>query len=250
MTFAISFMPADLEAPPPAYKAAIGAAVQANAGRIGPGGVVRLADGGEFVAQTGDVWPKTLTVQVCRVVFDVASRTNTYIETAGSDATPLKVKGSMVEAPTDLGPPMVVATPDVLCAELRNRLARWNRETGPLRDHGEIDANDEPLEPPPVPGAEQRLTNDPSGVAAHCESTLRKMAAPPGWKFVRSLVTRNPQWGVVWRADLAPDPDPLTWMREVCWREPSFQAMGRIRLSIRPPRMFDETKSIGPLPSE
>jgi hypothetical protein len=225
------------------------AAVQENGGRVGPGGVVRLAKGGKLVIERNQFWPQRLSPEICRVVFDSAVRSNTYINTAGSDLAPLKVKGSTLKTPPEMGPAIVVATPGALCANLRGRLARWNAEMGRLRAEGAIGPDDQPLEPPPAPGTEQRLSGDASGVAAQCEAYGRQIATELGWRLVRSVVTQNDRWGVVWRADIAPDADPSTWSRESCWRSPRANATGGISISSRPLRMFDESKSIEPLSS-
>src|ERR1051325_11415174 len=103
MPFAIMLMPADVYAPPPHYRAAVEAAVRAHDGHAGAHGLVRTADGGQFIFANNDIWPKRLTLDVCRIVFDAALHTNTYVSTAGSDATPLKVEGSSLAAPTELG---------------------------------------------------------------------------------------------------------------------------------------------------
>lgn len=250
MPFAIMLMPADLEAAQPPYQAAVEASVRANGGRIGPGGVVRLADGGEFVVETHDFWPKRLSQGACRVIFDAALRTNTYINTGGSDLAPIKVEGSRLETPPEMGPAVVVENPRALCAKLQGRLARWNREMGRLRAEAVIGPDDQPLEPPPAPGAEPRLASDTSGIAAKCEILSRQIVAKLGWRFVRSMVTQSPRWGVVWRADIAPATDPSTWMRESCWRAPHANSNGHVMFSSRPLQMFDESKSIGPLPVE
>ncbi len=250
MPFAIMLMPADVEAPPPPYQRAVDAAVLANGGHIRPGGVVRLADGGEFVIETHDFWPKRLTPGVCRVIFDAALATNTYIYTALSDVAPLKVKGSKLDTPPEIGPAVIVANPVALCAKLQGRLTRWNRQMERSRIDGVTGFDDQPLEPPPAPGAEPRLASDASGIAARCESQARQMATRLGWRFVRGVVTQNAQWGVVWRADIAPQPDPSTWMRNSCWRAPRAKAGGGVSFSSRPLRMFDGSKSIEPLSAE
>ncbi len=250
MPFDITLMPADVEAALPPYQASIEAAVRANGGRIGPGDVVRLADGGEFVVGSRGFSPKKLSQGVCRVIFDAALASNTYVDTDGSDVTPLKIKGSALETPPEVGPSVVVENPRALCARLQGRFARWNREMGRLRAEGVIGPDDQPLEPPPAPGEEPRLTNDLSGVASKCEALSRKLASDLGWRFVRGLVTQNAQWGVVWRADIAPEADPKTWTRESCWRPRRAKAHGQVSFSTRPLQMFDETKSVGPLPSD
>lgn len=252
MPFTIMLIPADVTAPPPHYKTAIERAVEANGGQIAPHGVVRLADGGQFVFENDDFWLKRLTPDVCRVVFDAALRTNTYVTNGGSafDLVPLKVKGSTLKIPSDLGPAVVAANPDVLCTNLQRRLTHWNRDMARLRREEVIGADEQPLEPPPDPGQEPRLSNDPSGIAAKCEATTREITSNLGWKFVRRVVTRNVQWGVVWRADVAPTADPATWFRDSCWRASGTHGKGGVSMSSRPLVMFDKTKDIKPLPVE
>ncbi len=253
MPFAIELMvanPADLHTPLPYYSMAIEQSVRANGGHLTPRGVVSLADGGQFIFENNDFWPKRLTPDVCRVVFDAALHTNTYVDTGGSDVAPLKVKGSTLKTPTDMGPAVVVANSDVLCTILQSRLTRRNQDMGQLRREGVIGADDQPLEPPPSPGTETRLSSDPSGLAVECEADERKMASRLGWKFVRSMVTRNAQWGVVWRADIAPEADPATWFRESCWRATGNHGKGGISMSSRPLRMFDASQDIKPLPAK
>lgn len=247
MPFAIMLMPADVEAPPPPYQAVVMEAVRANGGRVSGAGVVQLPDGGEFVLGSNDFWPKRLSLGVCRIVFESALGTNTYVNTGGSDLVPLKVKGSALDTPAEMSPAVIIANPADLCATLRVRLTRWNREMRQLRADGIIGPDDQPLEPPPAPGSEPRLVSDTSGVAAQCESHSRQLAASLGWKFVRGVVTQNPTWGVVWRADIAPDADPSTWMRESCWRAPRAKGAAGISFSSRPLQMFDESESIKPL---
>jgi|GEM_PF-2985104 len=252
MSFAIMLMPADVSAPPPHYKMAIERSVQENGGQLAPHGLVRLSDGGQFVFKNDDFWLERITLDVCRVVFDAALRTNTYVTNggSGSDLAPLKVKGSTLRIPPDLGPAVVVADPDLLCAKLQSRRAHWIRDMGRLRREGVIGADEQPLEPPPDPGTEPRLSNDPSGVAAKCETFTRKTASELGWKFVRSMVTRNTQWGVVWRADVAPEVNPDTWFRDSCWSVQGAHGKDAVSMSSRPLMMFDKTQSIKPLPAE
>ncbi|HXC57375.1 MAG TPA: hypothetical protein VNU97_18895 [Rhizomicrobium sp.] len=251
MPFAIMLMPADVSAPPPHYKIAIERAVQANGGRLGPHGVVRLADGGQLIFENSEFWLKQLTPGICRVVFDTALRTNTYVSNggSGSDLVPLKLKGSTLKTPPDLGRAVVVANPVVLCTKLQSRLTHWNQETERLRREGVIGADDQPLEPPPDPGTEPRLSGDPSGIAARCEASTRERTFRLGWKFVRGMITQNAQWGIVWRADVAPETDPATWFRDSCWRVPGTHGKGGISISSRPLMMFDKTKNTKPLPA-
>lgn len=253
MPFFIELMPAnpgDLSTPPPHYSMAIEQAVRASDGHLGPRGAVSLNDGGQFIFENNHFWPKRLTPDVCRAIFDAALHTNTYVDTGGSDVSPLKVKGSTLKTPSDMGPAVVVANSDVLCTILQSRLTRWNQDMGRLRREGVIDANDQPLEPPSDPGTEPRLSSDPTGLAAQCEEDERKAYSSLGWKFVRSVITRNAQWGVVWRADVAPEADRATWFRVSCWRSRSTVGKEGISISSRPLEMFDKSQNAKLLPAE
>jgi len=94
-----------------------------------------------------------------------------------------------------------------------------------------------------MPGAEMRLTTDPAGVVAHCDQTEQELAKR-GMKVIRKVVSQNPQYGVVWRADIAVAGDSSTPFRMTCWRIP-----GRPDYSffLRPLQMFDPSESIPPL---
>ena len=251
MSFAILLLPADLNVPLPQYKTAIEQAVRVNGGRLVSRNVVQLADGGQFTFENEEFWPARLTNGVCRVIFDVALHTGTLVTNGGSgaDMAPLKVKGSTVTSPPDLEPSVPVANPDALCAELQRRLTGWNRDMGRLRREGVIGVDDQPLAPPLDPGTEPRMWNDTSGIASACEANARKTVSRLGWKFVRSIVTRNEHWGVVWRADVAPRvTDRGSWFRDSCWRVRGTRGEGGLSMSSRPLMMFNKADNIRLLP--
>jgi len=102
---------------------------------------------------------------------------------------------------------------------------------------------EQPREPPPDPGTEPRLTTDPTGVAAHCEA-VQQTFAKSGWKIVRRVVSRNAQFGVVWRADVAMPRYGSELSRVICWRIPGRAGYS---ISVRPLEMFDPSASIPPL---
>ncbi|MGA0601459.1 hypothetical protein ACO2Q3_12215 [Caulobacter sp. KR2-114] len=251
MPFTVILLPGDIEASFPAYTVAVEESVRATGGRMGPGGVVRLPDGGTFVFENDDFQLTALSPDLCRVIFDTAVRTNTFITNGGggADLAPLNVTGSTPKTPTDLGRTVPIAGPAALCSVLQGRLARWDRWMTRARKDRIIGLDDQYFEPPPSPGDEPRLPSDTSGVAARCESQGREMAARLGWKFVRSIVTRNDDWGVVWRADVAPEADPSTWIRESCWLRHGPGGQTSYGVSSRPLRMVDQSQSIGPLPT-
>lgn len=246
MLFSIMLMPADVTGRSPPYETAIEQAVQANDGQRAADGAVRLRDGGQFVFAYNQFRTERLSPALCRVVFDAALRSNTYVDTGGSELAPLKVEGSTLEIPADLGRAVPVASADALCVKLRARLAGWNRDMERLQHDGVIDADGRPLEPPADPGTEPRVSNDP--LIAECDRTVGAMASQPGWKLVRRIATRNPQWGVVWRADIASGADPATLMRESCWRGPTGKK--GLRFSSMPLKSFDPSSDLEPLPAE
>ena len=55
----------------------------------------------------------------------------------------------------------------------------------------------------------------------------------------RVLVTSDPEWGTVWRADAAPYDEPGNLWRIVCWKNGAL---------VRPLEMTDAAQSIAPLP--
>jgi hypothetical protein len=95
--------------------------------------------------------------------------------------------------------------------------------------------------PPPAPGTEPRLTTDPSGVVAHCDMVQQKLEER-GLKVFRKVVSQNPRYGVVWRADVAVPGGGDAASRMICWK-------GRAGYSIvdQPLQMFDPAQSIPPL---
>lgn len=99
------------------------------------------------------------------------------------------------------------------------------------------------LGPPPSPGTEPRLTKDSTGVANHCLVVDQELAKR-GLKTVRQIISRNPQYGVVWRADLAGPggDDPTT--RLTCWKAPGGAGYSVL---LHPLQMFDPSQSISPL---
>lgn len=95
--------------------------------------------------------------------------------------------------------------------------------------------------PPDAPAHDEILIergDDP--VSKECSGFLAQMRSAPGQAIVRVVVTRSPQWGVVWRADMsisAPDDEPMLF-RIVCSKENSL---------VRPLEMADPTQNIPPL---
>jgi hypothetical protein len=245
MPFSIEFMPTTATAPPPALQPALQTVVAAKAQQITKDGETwRTGDGAAFRLADNVISLKRLSPGLCSIVFDAAQQTNSYIAMNGSDATPLKMKDSKGETPADLPKALTIESAPELCTRLRVNLRAWNRFVREARADGTLGQDEQPLEPPADPGTEVRLANDTTGVAAHCEKAFGDMNARLGWKRLRTVISQNPQWGVVWRTDTAPDDDPGSVFRDTCWRRPRHHG---IAFSTRPLDMFDPAASIGPL---
>lgn len=95
--------------------------------------------------------------------------------------------------------------------------------------------------PADIPQREETvISGKDDAVADQCAQRARKSAAILGDRILRVVVTDNPRWGTVWRADSAhpvAGGAPTLW-RTVCWKDSSF---------VRPLQMYDKTKNIPPL---
>ena len=88
--------------------------------------------------------------------------------------------------------------------------------------------------------AETVISGKNDAVAEGCADRAKKSASILGDRIIRVVITQNPRWGTVWRADSAhptPGAAPTLW-RTVCWKDSSF---------VRPLQMYDKTKNIPPL---
>jgi hypothetical protein len=118
---------------------------------------------------------------------------------------------------------------------LRGQLAPRNDESQPPEPYMLVISD----MPPDAPeGDEIVIHGESDKVAADCANQVRKMSASLGATIIKTVVTVNPRWGTIWRADVShPLPDgypPMLW-REVC--------TGKFFVS-RPLEMFDPSKSI------
>ena len=94
------------------------------------------------------------------------------------------------------------------------------------------------------PGAPQKdemiISGEDDPVSIQCAGDYGGVGRTPGRGTPRRiLVTSNPQWGTVWRADAAPLDDPGSLWRIVCWKNGAL---------LRPLEMSDASQSIPPLP--
>lgn len=101
--------------------------------------------------------------------------------------------------------------------------------------------------PPANPGDEVRLDHDASGVAAQCQDVEGRMMRKMQWKVLRTLLSRNETYGVVWRSDEATPSQPSMTFRFVCWRASGPKS--GISILTRPLDMLDPEQSIPPLPA-
>jgi len=227
-------------------------AIAALGARIDADGVtVRTAEGTQFqiVGNGAQFLLDRLSPTFCRIVFNAALRTNSMVDRGGSDVTPLRMKGS-TGAPryADIGHD-TIATPSALCIRLQRNMRSWNRFIRRAQREGVIGTNEEILGPPAAPGNEPRLTNDSSGIASLCGG-VEKSFAKDDFSIVRIVVSQNPRWGEVWRADMINREYPTAPVRVVCWRRSGRPKSDSVAFSIRPLEMFDATKSVEPLEPE
>jgi hypothetical protein len=244
--FQVYLTPTTASPPDAQVQSYVRAAIAAEGGSLGPDGVaLRTSDGAKvIVASDAEHFEvDQLSPSFCRMLFSAALRSNSTIERGGADVTPLKMKGSRgatryLRLRTD-----PIASPTELCARLQRDLEDWNRFVRDAKSDGVLGPDGEFLEPPAAPGIETRLSSDPSGVAERCQADFAKL----GWKIIRSVVSRNTQYGVVWRADVALPGRPHNVSRTICWRRPGQDGPGSYSFEDRPLEMFDPAQSVAPL---
>jgi hypothetical protein len=245
MPFSILFMPTTATPPSPAAPHAVQTSISTNARQVGEDGETwRTPDGAIFRLNDNTLSLKRLNPGLCKIMFDAARLTNSYLAMNGSEATPLVMRGSKGETPEDLPKAITIENAPTLCVRLHIGLRAWNHFVRSAQASGLLGPDEQPLEPPADPGAEPRLADDSSSVVAHCEMAFRDMNKRLAWTTLRVVISRNPQWGVVWRADVAPSDDPDSTFRNICWRRRGHPG---IALETRPLMMFDPAQSIGPL---
>ncbi len=223
-------------------------AVARDATASGSDGTFRTADGGAFSFDGSDFRLTTLSPGICRLVFDAAAASNSYVDTGGDDATPLAVRGVKGQTPDDLPKARRFADSKALCAALRQRLRSWNRIVREGQLDGMMGPEGQPLSPPADPGAEPRLKGTLSGVAADCQRAVESEFKSTNWKLGPVVVSQNPTWGVVWRADVTIDNVPEPDTRYLCWRHAGPHP--GLVISSQPLTMFDPDKSVAPLKVE
>jgi hypothetical protein len=246
MPFQVYLSPTTASPPDAQVQADVRAAIAAQGAKIDPDGVTVVTSDGLRIKLAGDdehFLVDQLSPSLCRIVFNAAQQTNSTVDRGGSDVTPLKMSGSSgvtryIRMRTER-----IADAVALCVRLTADLQDWKRIIGDAQSEGILGPDEQPLEPPPGPGTETRLSSDQTGVAARCEA-MQQAYAKFGWKIVREVVSQNAQYGVVWRADVTLPDYRREPSRVICWRRP-----GRADYSFvdRPLEMFDPAQSVPPL---
>ncbi len=236
MPFQVYLMPTSASPNSAEVQAELRAEIAADGAKIEADGVtIRAMDGAQVeLTRDGEGFlVRRLSPGFCRIVFKTALRTNSTVNRGGSDVTPLKMKGSKgsplyVDMRTD-----PIENPAALCERLHGDLVSWDRFIRSMQSEGVMGPDEEVLQPPAEPGTETRLTADPFGVAAHCQ-TMSTAYDRSGLKVLRTVVSQNPLWGVVWRGDIVSSDHPDYPMRMICWRRRGWNGPGGYQISTQP----------------
>jgi hypothetical protein len=159
------------------------------------------------------------------------------------------MKGSTGTSPYADMPSETIATSHTLCVRLQHDLNDWNRFVSREQIEGLMGPDDEILQPPASPGKEPAATEDLTGVASRCLAS-QKDYEKLGWKILRTKVTLNHHWGVVWRADVTIPEFPDDPSRVICWQRPGYRGKNGLIVSNQPLEMFDPKASIKPLDAQ
>jgi hypothetical protein len=246
MWFPVDFYPVTPTAPRDRMEETVG--VILSGGRGNPYSWMRTPDGGRYNYAEGTVWLTRITPQTCSRMVKAAQATNTFIEVGVGRYPPMEIKGSKAKAWDMWGKAIRISSPAGLCAELRkdwNALPIEPAETPkPVADNGYVALDDPTLRPPPTPGDEAPVTNDPANIGARCEAEVRKEFEGSPFSIVRYALTQNPTWGTVWRADVGP-PDNYLWgLRIACWQG---RATGKLAKSKQPMAGSESLPTLEPL---
>jgi hypothetical protein len=106
---------------------------------------------------------------------------------------------------------------------------------------GFLGPDGQPLIPPADPANEERVARDASGVSARCSATFKP------WKVARTVVSMNPKFGIVVRADVVVPPDSKPSFRNICWRLRGADGKEQYATVTQPFEMFDPKESVQPL---
>ena len=252
MPFAVLLTPTTASPAAAQIQVEVRRAILAEGGAIGADGMsAHTADGTRFGFSDGRQFSiDQFSPGLCRIIFRAALKTNSTVDRVGADITPLKMRGAKgltryIRMRTD-----PISSPESLCVRLNRDLVAWNSLVSDQQAKGILGRNQEFLEPPASPGTEPRLATDPSGVVAQCVTSANPLKGKAHWTIERTVVSQNPQYGVVWRADVVTRKYPHNPSRLVCWRLPGAGGDGKIMFEVRPLEMFDPSQSVGPLDAE
>jgi hypothetical protein len=232
MPFAVMLMPTTASPGKPRYDSAVHDAIVRQGGKPAADGVsFQTTEGEDFNLNGGDFYLSRLSPSLCRIIFSAAQGTNSWIGTPSGPF--LKAEGSVGKLPdygsiAGLAPDPEVASehavtivdPAALCGRLQSQLVEWNRSIRRLQAAGLMDAEERPLTPPADPGAEERLTSDPSGVATRCAAMEAAEQRALKERVLSIVISRNAEWGVIWRADVVSANFADIVSRQVCALQP------------------------------
>lgn len=101
----------------------------------------------------------------------------------------------------------------VLSRELQRQMAARAEALGIMRYAEAPVPNDdaEPRFPPPAPEPDETIAvAADDAVTRRCADIADRLAIGAGAEVIRVLITRSPEWGTIWRADMAGGDDPET----------------------------------------
>jgi len=244
LAFPVYFAPTSASPPAAQRESDLKGAIAAAGGSL-DGRTLRLPDGPrvELDVATQNFQVEALSPRFCQVLFSAALQSDSTVERGGSDVTPLKIKGSRGVTRYTRMRTDIIATPDELCARLQQDLGDWNQFISRSQAMGLIGPDSEPLGPPGDPGSETRLDPAKSGVADQCEDAERSYLRF-GWRFSRVVVSLNPRFGVVWRADFTQPGYRSIGARMICSQAQGTDGIRRLLVEIHPLEMFDPKQSL------
>ena len=249
MAFPVYLSPTTASPPAAQIEADLRGAIAAGGASIDPDGrTLHVSDGAqvELDAASQGFSVEALSPSFCKVLFKAALQSNATVDRGGSDVTPLKMRGSrgvtrFIRMRTD-----TINSPDELCLRLQRDLQEWNKFVSEGQKMGLTGPDAQPRGPPGDPGSEATLEPGKSGVAAYCEALARDDERH-GLRFVRKMVSLNPTYGVVWRADYTVPGFRDILSRRTCWQARGVDGTLTYAVEDQPLQMFDSKKSLHPL---
>jgi hypothetical protein len=229
---------------------AMRSAIVAEGGSVDPDGVTLHAADGARVRISGGLTRlevEQLSPSFCRMLFAGARAANLLINRAGPGVAPLRVAGATGSLRELRLRTQLIANPAALCERLGRDLKDWNQFVADGQKDGSLGPDGQPLFPPPDPGGEPRVAPaDAADLAGGCQDFARRFTERGGGTLRRWMISRNAQYGLVWRGDLAMGPTPAEAFRLTCWTSPTGKP--GLRFASQPLTMFDPKDSVPPLP--